>query len=150
MFNILDITKVKMVRFTEEYSEYKNILNAMVNDLDTLHNRIHRPYSLEEILANEFFLFIYETYVIGYTLLRQDKDPNTYMIRNFLIRKEYRGQGYGSLCFNIILSYLKYHVKAKKAVLMVSSTNKPAKDLYVGYGFKPIDTEIHEKLFLRF
>lgn len=147
IFTSPDIPNIKMIRIDIAYIDYSDILNEFVKDLDTLHNRIHRPYSTYDILTNEFYLFFKDNNVLGYTLLHPDNDK--YIIRNFLINKEFRNQGYGHLCFQLILDYLKYNLKIKKVSLMVLSTNKKAKNLYFSFGFNPIDVEMSEKLYLK-
>ena len=149
IFTSPDIPNIKMIKVDTDYINYSDILNEFVKDLDTIHHRIHRPYSTYDILINEFYLFFRDNDVLGYTLLSPDNEKDKYIIRNFLINKEFRNQGYGHLCFQLILDYLKYSLNIKKVTLMVSTVNKKAKNLYFSFGFNPIDIEMSEKLYLK-
>lgn len=146
MHYVIDIPSIQMIRFTNNCVEYENILNKMVLDLDTIHHRVNRPYSLQEILSNEFYLFVKNTFVIGYTLLYPN--PKECVIKNFLIRKEYRNMGYGSICFQILLSYIKSSPDTKKIVLSVDSDNDKAKKLYTKFGFSKVEQVTNELLCL--
>lgn len=133
---LIDTKSVKMVRFDKSLSKYTDLLLSMCEDLDILHNHVFDKPSITELYLNQYYLFLSNDEVIGYTLLNKF-NKNNCSIKDFLIRDIYRSKGYGTICLKLIIDHLK-SIKAKIVLLNVLETNQPAKKLYFKFNFKPL------------
>lgn len=131
---------IHIERFTPKYKEYYNDILSMEKELDDSHNFLYTQSTLDQLYQLGNYIFLFKDKIIGYARLRNNA------ISSFIIKEEYRGKGYGRVCFKILLDFIKNKLKLKYVTLMVRTDNKPARNLYYSFKFKLYGNILEGKL----
>ena len=124
---------MQLVRFTSEYKKYYNLLTLMISDLDELHGFKPERHSIQELYKNYYYLLFDNSDVVGYIELTPTPHPNTWFIDNVLIIKKYRGKGYGTEAFKVLMKYMEQELNCKIAFIRYEYNNTPARKLYYSF-----------------
>ena len=120
-------------------SNYKACFNIKVKDEQE--KFITNPI---ECLAKAYvyreFVYPFAIYnddlVIGFVMIRFNKEFNNYFIWQFMIDEKYQGKGYGKQSMNRVLEWIKCDGKSNEVVITYIEGDDIAKNLYTSLGFK--------------
>lgn len=74
--------------------------------------------------------------VIGFVMIRFNKEFNNYFIWQFMIDEKYQGKGYGKQAMKRVLEWIKSDGKSNEVVTTYIEGDDIAKNLYTTLGFK--------------
>lgn len=131
----LDINNNSII--IEKFQAKHKHLSKDVNQLEKEMDQDDNGSSTEDLIKEPNYVFMYKNTLIGY--VRIEPYHKGYTISNFIIKKEFRGKGRGTYCFDLLLDYIKKK-KPSFISLWVYFNNDPARNIYYQAGFKPITT----------
>lgn len=76
--------------------------------------------------------------MVGFIMLRFDKEYSHYFIWQFMIDEQYQNKGYGKEVLRYIIEWCKKHNNCKKIVTTYIEGNEQARLLYSKLGFEPM------------
>ena len=123
--------------FLNSTNEAAKASNDELWTLQDLKNKFKRP---NRKLCH-YFLFHYDDKPIGGAMYMDPDDQcRAFSIGDFAIYNEYRGKGFGSKCFKMLLDKIKKSNGSLPIYLGVHVNNKKAIELYKKFGFKIVKT----------
>ena len=120
-------------------SNYKLCFN--INVKDEQEKFITNPIKcLAKAYVYREFVYPFAIYnddlVIGFVMIRFNKEFNNYFIWQFMIDEKYQGKGYGKQAMNRVLEWIKSDGKSNEVVTTYIEGDDIAKNLYTTLGFK--------------
>ncbi len=82
------------------------------------------------------FAIYEEKVMIGFALLRENPDDQSYFLWEYMIDERYQGRGYGSQALEEIIEWVKTRDNVTKLMTTYKIGNEVARHLYDKYGFK--------------
>ncbi|MCM0648898.1 GNAT family N-acetyltransferase [Clostridium swellfunianum] len=82
------------------------------------------------------FAIYNESLMVGFIMIRFNKEQNNSFIWQFMIDEKYQSKGYGSKALGLAIEWMKKNSRCHEIVTTYIDANDKAKKLYEKYGFQ--------------